>query len=236
MTMALPAVTPCAVAGRGAARVPLALILAGLLAGCAATPEPSPRPLGVQVREAAERFLNELSQQGVAAQSYYTLFLPEGVVNLRHRQSFRAALERGLRQAEAGTSLRFNASADRVFFLSHSRPPGWETPGDLELPEEILARELHNGTPAGWTALHAYWAQVNRLLIGGDEWIQALPDSIRADLTHPLRYVLRVSAPLDSNPDVTTFVHGLTFELVEVGKERSVQASTYPLILTYPLP
>ena len=83
--------------------------------------------------------------------------------------------------------------------------------------------------------MHAFWSQYNRLLIGDDAWIQSLPASVRADLSHPLRYVVRISLVLVANPNVTTYIHNLNLELVEVGKERNIISQSYPLVLSYSL-
>lgn len=207
-----------------------------LLTACH-TPDADPaRPLSTQLEEAAVQFCTRVQNEGVAAQSCFALFIPEGAINRRHLLSFHAGCESALRKASTLTSLQFNASADRAFFLSRVTAPGWEVPGGHAEPGAVLAREFRNGTELGWTALHAYWAQLNRLLIGDATWIQGLPESLRADLAHPLRYVVRVTAPLESNPAVTSYVHRLTMELVEVGKERSVCTDHFTLVLTHPLP
>jgi hypothetical protein len=215
------------------------LLAAGLclLPGCAAGPAAQSRPLAAQIDERAAGFFDDLASRGTAAQAYFTLFLPENTVNKRYLLSFRDRMEQALRKAARRAGMHYNASADRVFFLSRYRPPGWKTPsagGDRS--GEVLSREWRNGTAAGWTALHAFWGQFNRLLIGDDAWIQGLPDSVRADLAHPLTYVIRIGVSMDASPDAATFVHTLSLELVEVGKERAVHAARYPLILSYALP
>lgn len=216
---------------------PCALILiVSLAVSCKTGGAIESRPLSIQVDEAAEAFFLQAARNGASAQSCFTLFLPEGTVNKRYLKSFRGAVETSLRRASSSIGMHYNASADRVFFLSRHKPPGWErTMGDGQ-SEAILAREFRNGTRAGWTILHAFWSQYNRLLIGDDDWIQSLPDSVRADLSHPLRYVVRVGISLESNPNVTTFVHRITMALVEVGKERTLLSEHYPLVLSYSLP
>jgi hypothetical protein len=132
--------------------------------------------------------------------------------------------------------MQYNASADRVFFLSRHKAPGWEIPDGGGASGDILSREFRNGTQAGWTILHAFWGQFNRLLIGDDSWIQNLPESVRADLSHPLGYVIRAGVSLDSSPNRITHVHSLHLDLVEVGSERTVFSGSYPVVLSYPLP
>jgi hypothetical protein len=207
-----------------------------LLPGCAASGQGQTRPLAIQTDEAAAAFFDELASSGTAAQAYFTLFLPDRTVNRRYLLGFREQLEQALRRGAPKASMHYNATADRVFFLSRYRPEGWKTPEGGEAPGEILSKEFRNGTPAGWTVLNAFWSQFNRLLIGDDAWIQRLPESVRADLSHPLTYVVRAGVSLESNPDITTYVHRLTLELVEVGKERSVFSGSYPLVLSYSLP
>lgn|GEM_PF-2036315 len=207
-----------------------------LTACSSAGPSSQGRTLTGELDGAAAAFFDDLAAQGVSAQAYYTLFVPENTVNRRHIVRFRSALERALRKTSVRANLQFNASADRVFFLSEHKPEGWTTPQGGRTASHELARQFKNGTAAGWTALHAFWGQVNRLLIGDASWIQDLPDSIRADLSHPLTYVLRVSVWLDATPDAATAVHEITFDFVEVGKERTLFSKSYPLVLTFPLP
>lgn len=203
---------------------------------CGSTTPGERQPLSVQVDRAAEDFFDDLAGKGTEAQSYVALFLPERAVNKRHLLRFREALENALRRAAPKAGMQYNASADRVFFMSEHRPPGWKDPAGGGSSPAVLAREFKAGTPEGWTILHAFWSQYNRLLIGDDAWIQGLPESIRADLSHPLRYVVRAWVSLESNPDVTTYIHALDLELVEVGMERTISSERYPLILSYPLP
>ncbi len=216
----------------------LIFIAAVLCLAACSSPGPSSqgRTLTGELDGAAAAFFGDLAGQGTVAQAYYTLFVPENTVNRRHIVRFRSALERALRNASVRANVQFNASADRVFFLSDHKPEDWKTPEGGRTASHELARQFKNGTRAGWTALHAFWGQANRLLIGDASWIQELPESFRADLSHPLTYVLRVSVWLDSAPDAATFVHEITFEFVEVGKERTVFSKSYPLVLTFPLP
>jgi len=215
-------------------------MLLGLVLCLAACSSPGPssqgRTLAGELDGAAAAFFSDLAEQGTVSQAYYTLFVPENTINRRHIVRFRSAMERALRNASARANVQYNASADRVFFLSDHKPADWKTPAGAASASHELARQFKNGTRAGWTALHAFWAQVNRLLIGDASWIQELPESFRADLSHPLTYVLRVSVWLKSTPDAATHVHEITFEFVEVGKERTLFSKSYPLVLTFPLP
>ena len=214
--------------------IPLTALVAQ--AGCSTPTEDVPRGLGAQLRATSARFFEVVRAEGVAAQSNFALFVPEGTVNRRHLERFRSDLEASLHGSAGLSALTFNGAADRVFFLSTYRPEGWTTPTDQEHPADVLAGEFYRGTREGWTAFHAYWDQFNRLLIGDTAWIQALPDSVRADLSHPVKYVLRVSLSLDESPNLTTFRHTIVYDLLEVGKERLVVQSSSPLILTYALP
>ncbi|MBU0754118.1 MAG: hypothetical protein KJ645_03195 [Planctomycetes bacterium] len=205
------------------------------LVSCRSTDAVKPRPLESAILESTEAFFSDLMVQGSMAQSYFALFLPEQTVNKRYLLQFRESLERGLRTACAAASMHYNATADRVFFLSEHRAPDWETPQGGEKSAAVLADEFRRGTPAGWTILHAFWAQYNRLLVGDSDWIQNLPESVRADLSHPLRYVVRVGVSLESSPDLATHIHRIHFALIEVGKEKAVFSGSYPLVLTFPL-
>jgi hypothetical protein len=214
--------------------LPIALA-ACLLVSCSSTAETQPRPLGVQLDEAAAAFFNTVALTPATAQSSFAFFLPEGTINKRYLQNFRTLAEDALRKSSGVASMHYNASAERVFFLSEHKAPGWEDPGGGKWTGEVCAREFQQGTREGWTILHAFWSQYNRLLIGDDTWIQNLPESVRADLSQPLRYVVRVGVTMNSNPTLTLFIHQLTFELVEVGRERNMIAQTYPLVLSYSL-
>lgn len=214
------------------------LVLIGVchLLGCSANDRYENRPLSIQIEEAADAFFDELASRGTVAQAYFTLFLPEQTVNRRYLLGFRSQVGQALRKAAPRASMHYNASADRVFFLSRHKPEGWKTPEGGHAPADVLSKEFMSGTAAGWTVLNAFWSQFNRLLIGDDAWIQNLPDSVRADLSHPLTYVVRAGVTLETAPDVTTYVHRLTLDLVEVGKEQCVFSGSYPLVLSYYLP
>jgi hypothetical protein len=210
-------------------------ILLALSLACASSGAGPARPLALQMGEASVAFFSDLAQQGTMAQSYFTLFLPEDTVNKRHLIRFREELEKGLSASAAKATMYYNASADRVFFLSKHKAEGWQPPANEARSGEVLSDEFRKGTPAGWTILHAFWGQYNRLIIGDDAWIQNLPESIRADLSHPLRYVVKVGVTLESSPNMATHVHRLQLALVEVGKEKVVFTGYYPLVLSYPL-
>jgi hypothetical protein len=211
------------------------LLWAVPLCGCSATDHNEPGPMGPQLETCSASFFEQLVASGVPGQSYFALFLPEGTVNPRHLLRFRDGLEAALRKGSAPMGLQYNGSADRVFFLSRHKAPGWETPEGADQAGEVLASEFLKGTRAGWTAIHAFWGQYNRLLIGDSAWIQNLPESVRADLSHPLAYLVRVEVDLESQPNMTTFVHRLHLSLVEVGKEKSRFSATFPLVLTHSL-
>ena len=215
---------------RSATPILLALCL---FASCVSNDEIPPRSLSVQLDEAATAFFDTVALSPTTAQAYFTLFLPKGRVNKRYLEDFRTQMESALRKSSGVASMHFNATAERVFFLSEHKAPGWEDPGGGKRTGEVCASAFRQGTREGWTILHAFWSQYNRLLIGDDTWIQNLPESVRADLSQPLKYVVRVDVSMNSNPTLTMFIHQLTFELVEVGKERNVIAQTYPLVLTY---
>ena len=212
----------------------VAAVVLALTAGCASTGGKA-RPLAPQLDEAATAFFADAAQAGTRAQAYFALFLPQGTVDGRHLVAFRDALEGALRRGGPGAGLQYNASADRIFFLSRHRAPGWDPPAGADDAAETLARAFLLGTPEGWTAFHALWGQYNRLLIGDDAWIQNLPDSIRADLSHPLSYLVRAEVVLTDNPDAVTFRHDLILSIVEVGKERTRFTGRYPLTLTHAL-
>lgn len=213
------------------------VLLLGLIlfTGCASNDSGKSRPLPIQMQEVSEQFFEEVSRSGSAAQSYFTIFLPEGTINARHLLAFEKEAEKALRKAAAVATMHYNGSAERVFFLSKHKADGWEPPASADQSGEVMAAEFRRGSSEGWTILHAFWAQFNRLLIGDATWIQHLPESIRADLSHPLRYVVRIGVAQEANPNMMTFVHKITFELIEVGKERTVYSGSYPLILSYSL-
>ncbi|MFH1999868.1 MAG: hypothetical protein ABIK28_09315 [Planctomycetota bacterium] len=211
------------------------LSLISLSISCVSDNSGKARSLSIEMQEASDLFFAEVARSGSTAQSYFTLFLPEDTVNPRHWLAFRAEAEKALRKAASVATMHYNASAERVFFLSKHKAEGWNPPADESRSGELLATELRRGTAAGWTILHTFWGQFNRLLIGDDRWIQNLPESVRADLSHPLRYVVRISVALESSPNMTTYIHRIGFELVEVGKERTVFSNSYPLVLSYPL-
>ena len=211
------------------------LILISMSVGCASGNGGMARPLPIQMQELSELYFEEVSRSGSAAQSYFTTFLPEGTVNPRHLVAFEKEVVKSLRKAAGVATMHYNGSAERVFFLSKHKAEGWKPPADADQTGEMMAKELRQGTPEGWTILHAFWAQFNRLLIGDATWIQHLPASVRADLSHPLTYVVRIGVAVESNPNLTTFIHRLTYELIEVGKERTIYSGSYPLILSYPL-
>lgn len=217
---------------RSATPILLALCL---FASCVSSDATQPRSLSVQLDEAAAAFFDTVALSPTTAQAYFALFLPEGMVNKRYLEDFRTQTESALRKTAGVASMHYNASAERVFFLSEHKAPGWEDPGGGKWTGEICATEFRQGTREGWTILHAFWSQYNRLLIGDDTWIQNLPESVRADLSQPLKYVVRVSVSMNTNPTLTMYIHQLTLEIVEVGKERNVIAQTYPLVLTYSL-
>ena len=210
-------------------------LLVALSMACASNDAGPARPISTQMSEAGAAFFSDLSQQGTMARSYFTLFLPRDTVNKRHLVRFREELEQALSASAAKATMHYNASADRVFFLSKQKAEGWQPPANESRSGEVLADEFRKGTPAGWTILHAFWGQYNRLIIGDDAWIQNLPESVRADLAHPLRYIVRVGVTLESSPNMATHVHRLQLALVEVGKEKVVFTGYYPLILSYPL-
>ncbi|MHC4944489.1 MAG: hypothetical protein ACYTG7_15845 [Planctomycetota bacterium] len=211
------------------------LVLFALSMACASNDLGPARPLALQMSDAGDAFFSDLAKQGTMAQSYFTLFLPQDTVNKRHLLRFREEMEKSLRASAMKATMHYNASADRVFFLSKHKAEGWQPPANEGRSGEVLADEFRKGTHAGWTILHAFWGQYNRLIIGDDAWIQNLPESVRADLSHPLRYIVRVGVTLESSPNMATFVHRLQLSLVEVGKEKVVFTGYYPLVLSYPL-
>lgn len=216
----------------------LALVFcAPWLISCRGTPEPAPvRGLGPVLSQAMASFVKDLESEGVPAQSHFALFLPEGTVNKRHLVKFRRALEGALREAETEVSFHYQSSAERVFLLSEVRPEGWDVASPGKGAARLLASEYRNGSHEGWVAFHTYWSQFNRLAVGDRSWIDRLPDSVRSDLGHPLRYVVRAAVQLESNPNVTEYNHRLAVQFIEVGSERTVLARSYPLQLTYSLP
>ena len=235
MILKIPRSEPAA--GRtGLVMLLVLLALLSLTTACVSNPASKTRSLAVQVDDAARTFVQDAARQGTTAQSYFALFVPENTVNRRHRVRFLEALTRSFRAAAPEASLQLNTSADRVFFLSRHRASGWTPPAGGDQPTEALALACRNGTSLGWTSLHAFWGQYNRLLIGDNAWIQNLPESVRADLAHPLRYVVRATVRLTDNPDAVTYVHDLQLDLVEVGKERTIFSGNFPLTLSYPLP
>ncbi|MHC4469542.1 MAG: hypothetical protein ACYS99_01135 [Planctomycetota bacterium] len=215
-----------------------ALLVASIsLLGCASSSAPpGGRGLRPQIKASADGFFKALETKGVRAHSHFAVFVPDGAVNIRHLKKFRRAVEDGVRAATADTSLSPVFSAAKVFLLSDQKAKDWDSADLGDEPGEVLAREWTNGTKAGWTAFHAYWAQFNRLAIGDKTWIDGLPDSVRSDLSNPLTYVLVVNVHLDERRDATTYLHTLSLQLVEVGSERSLSSEDYPLELTYPLP
>ncbi|MGE3164035.1 MAG: hypothetical protein AB7O52_03960 [Planctomycetota bacterium] len=203
-----------------------------LLGGCASAPSRAPG-LGAQLADSVNRFVGDLEQQGVPAQSHFAVFIPDGSVEKRHLVRFRDALHAAVREATSKTSLHFEASAERVFLLSEVPVDGLDRG---TVPGSTLANEFRRGTHEGWVAFNSYWSQFNRLAIGDRRWIDALPDSVRGDLSNPLRFVLRVEVSPEANPSVTEFVHRLGLQWVEVGTERVWLARSYSLTLTYSLP
>jgi hypothetical protein len=101
---------------------------------------------------------------------------------------------------------------------------------------EFLSREFINGTNIGWTVFNTFWGQYNRLLVGDSNWIENLPDSVRADLANQVSYILRVSITLNSSPSITTHNHTITYSFIKVGSEKVIYSKSYPLILTFQLP
>lgn len=209
-----------------------ALMGASFLGGCAGTPSRVPG-LGAQLTVALREFVVELGRQGVPAQSYFAVFVPEGSVDKRHLMRFRDALNASIREAFSETSFQFQQSADRVFLLSDVGVDGLE---GLSVPGATLANEFHRGSHEGWVAFHSYWSQFNRLAIGDRSWIDALPDSVRGDLSNPVKFILRVNVERESNPSVTEFVHRVGLQWVEVGTERVWLTDSFGLTLTYSLP
>lgn len=191
------------------------------------------RSLPAQLLAMSRQFFGEVARYGTVAQSYYTLFIPENSVHPRYLLEFRETLERSLRRASAQAGLLYQASAEKVFFLSRHDLPGWQSPSDADAA--VLASEFRNGTSTGWTVFHAFWSQYHRLSIGNNAWVQNLPESVRADLSSPLKYVLRVSVFPEDNPNLTTYVHKVCFDLVEVGRERVIFSQDYPVTLEYSL-
>lgn len=208
-----------------------------LAIGCASAPEKKPAraSLSEQLDDASAKFFTELKTSGAArAQSYFTLFVPDDAVHKRYRKDFLDALERSIGKNAASADLHYQASAEKALFWTKRTPKEEFKPPPGE--PEVLAREMRNGTTPGWTILHAFFGQYNRLLVGDDEWIQSLPESVRADLSHPLSYVLRVRARETSAPDPVTHVHAIAFELIAVGGEEVVLAKDYEVTLTFRLP
>jgi hypothetical protein len=181
---------------------------------------------------AAQQFFSELEGQGTMARAGFALFVPEGTVHRRRIKEFRENLDAGVRRAAPIANLTYQAGADRVFFLGEQSADHWKTPEGGGAPE-VLAREFLNGTPTGWTILHAYWGQLNHLLLSGDAaFLHSLPGSLRADLAEPLVYVLRVDVAYEEERGVTTHAHRIDFHLVETGTERPVCSRSYPLVLS----
>ena len=61
---------------------------------------------------------------------------------------------------------------------------------------------------------------------------QSLPDSLRADLSNPLKYVLRVEAIYQNADSLVAHRHLLRFSLLEIGSERVFYAKDYPIVLS----
>lgn len=216
------------------------LVAVALFVGCAGSstqPDRPARPLEPQLADAVAALLAAGRNRGLPARSRLAVFVPEETVHPRHRARFAAAVESAVREAVVSYGLQFTSSAEHVFSLSEQPPPEWpipSAPGGLPVGAD-LAGEFQRGTRVGWTAIHTYWRQLNRLLVGDNDWIQSLPHSYRADLSVQLDYLVRVEVGPPMARDVATHEHSLVFSLVAVGSEDVLCVERSPLVLTYPL-
>lgn len=214
------------------ARVAALLVV---LAGCASDAERGaatrPRSLSPQLETGLVALFARAKERGLGARTRFALFVPEEEVDRRQLKGFRDALEPAARRAGAEHGVQYLASAETVFFVSRR--------ADLELPPDVdgtvLANEFRRGTATGWTAMHTWWRQLNRLLVGDRDWIQGLPESIRADLSTPLDYLVRVGVGAPQVSDGSVHDHDVTFELVAVGSEETRASARCQIVLTYPL-
>ncbi len=178
-------------------------------------------------------FFQTLSEEGTIARAHFTIFLPEKALHIRRRQEFRENLERELTSRAGDISMSYQRSAERVFFL----PPGFfknkSGIDENNMHSVSLVQEFLNGTRLGWISINSYWSQLNHMLSSGNaNFINNLPGSLRADMSNPLKYILRVDVSYDEELGMTIHRHKIHFQLFEIGKERCFFEKSYPVILT----